>query len=90
MSTYSKITRDGQITLPASIRKKLGISEGDLIEIDIVDDKAVLVPKKMIDKSQSYFWTQEWQAAEKEAEEDIKKSRVKKFDSVKELIKELD
>jgi len=50
----------------------------------------VLVPKKLVDKSQAYFWTKSWQEGEKEAEEDIKSGRVKVFDSVKELIKELD
>jgi len=90
MSVYSKITRHGQITLPASVRRKLGVDEGDIVEIEIVDEKAVLVPKKLVDKSQAYFWTKSWQEGEKEAEEDIKAGRVKVFDSVKELIEELD
>lgn len=90
MSVYSKITRHGQITLPASVRRKLGVDEGDIVEIEVVDEKAVLVPKKLVDKSQAYFWTKSWQEGEKEAEEDIKSGRVKVFDSVKELIKELD
>lgn len=42
-----------------------------------------------MDKSQVYFWTNEWQAAEKEASEDIKAGRIKAFDSVDDLIKEL-
>ena len=37
MSNYSKVTRHGQITLPASVRKKLGVEEGDIIEIEVVD-----------------------------------------------------
>jgi AbrB family looped-hinge helix DNA binding protein len=90
MSVYSKITRHGQITLPASVRRKLGVDEGDIVEIEIVDEKAVLVPKKLVDKSQAYFWTKSWLEGEKEAEEDIKAGRVKVFDSVKELIEELD
>jgi AbrB family looped-hinge helix DNA binding protein len=89
MTAYSKMTRHGQITLPASIRKKLGMEEGDLIEIDIVDDKAVLIPKRMIDKSQTYFWTKEWQEAEKEASQDIRTGKVKTFDSAKELFEDL-
>jgi AbrB family looped-hinge helix DNA binding protein len=90
MPTYSKVTRHGQITLPALIRKSLGIEEGDLVEIEIVDDKAILVPKRLVDKSQSYFWMKKWQAGEKEADEDIKAGRVKEFDSTEELIKELE
>jgi AbrB family looped-hinge helix DNA binding protein len=90
MNTYSKVTRHGQVTLPASIRKKLGIKEGDLIEVRVQDDMAVLLPKKLIDSSQAYFWTKQWQEAEKEANEDIKAGRVKTFSRVKELFEDLD
>jgi AbrB family looped-hinge helix DNA binding protein len=89
MTTYSKVTRHGQITLPAEIRKKLGIEEGDLIEIEVKDEQAVLIPKKLVDKNQSYFWTKEWQEAEREADKDIKEGRIKVFQSVDELIKDL-
>ncbi len=90
MATYSKVTRHGQVTLPASVRKKLGIQEGDLVEVVVDDDKAVLLPKKIIDATQAYFWTKEWQEAEREASEDIKVGRIKTFDNVEELIKDLD
>ena len=90
MTTYSKVTRHGQVTLPASVRRKLGIEEGDIVEVVVDDDKAVLLPKKMVDKSQAYFWTKEWQEAEREASEDIKAGRVKTFDTAEELIKDLD
>jgi AbrB family looped-hinge helix DNA binding protein len=90
MPTYSKVTRHGQITLPAPVRKSLGIEEGDIIEIEIVEDKAVLVPKRLVDKSQSYFWTKKWQEGEKEADEDIKAGRIKKFDSAEELIRDME
>jgi len=90
MPAYSKVTRHGQITLPASVRKELGIEEGDLVEIDVTDDRAVLMPKKLVDKSQAYFWTKRWQEGEREADEDIKAGRVRTFDSVEDLIKDLD
>jgi AbrB family looped-hinge helix DNA binding protein len=89
MPAYSKVTRHGQITLPASVRRELGIEEGDLVEIEVVDETAVLMPKKLVDKNQAYFWTQKWQEAEGEADEDIKAGRVKTFDSADELIKDL-
>jgi len=89
MPVYSKVTRHGQVTLPASVRKELGIEEGDIVEVTMEDDRAVLLPKKLIDKSQAYFWTKEWQEAEKEASEDIKAGRVKTFDTAKELIEDL-
>ena len=86
----TKVTRHGQITLPASVRERLGIEEGDLVEIDVEDERAVLVPKKLVDKSQAYFWTRRWQEGERAADEDIKAGHVKTFDSVDELIRDLD
>ena len=86
----SKVTRHGQITLPASVRKRLGIEEGDLVEIEVEDERAVLMPKKLVDKNQAYFWTKRWQEGEREADEDIKAGRVEIFASVDELIKDLD
>jgi len=48
------------------------------------------MPKKLVDKSQAYFWTKWWQDAEREADEDIKAGRVKTFESVDELTKDLE
>jgi AbrB family looped-hinge helix DNA binding protein len=90
MPAYSKVTRHGQITLPASVRKELGVEEGDLVEIEVIDDRAVLMPKRLVDKSQAYFWTRKWQEGEREADEDIEAGRVRTFDSVGELIEDLE
>jgi AbrB family looped-hinge helix DNA binding protein len=90
MSIYSKVTRNGQITLPKSVREKLGVYEGDIVEIEIVGENAVLVPKKLVDKSQAYFWTKSWQDGELLAETDIKNGKIRVFTSAKRLIKELD
>jgi bifunctional DNA-binding transcriptional regulator/antitoxin component of YhaV-PrlF toxin-antitoxin module len=68
----------------------LGIEEGDLVEVEVEDERAVLLPKKLVDKNQAYFWTKKWQEAEREADEDIKAGHVKTFDSVDELVRELE
>ena len=48
------------------------------------------MPMELVDKSQAYFWTKKWQEGERQADEDIKAGRVKTFDSVDDLIKDLD
>jgi bifunctional DNA-binding transcriptional regulator/antitoxin component of YhaV-PrlF toxin-antitoxin module len=68
----------------------MGIEEGDLVEIEIINDRAVLVPQKLVDKSQAYFWTKKWQEGEKKADEDIAAGRVKSFNSAEELLKDLE
>jgi hypothetical protein len=45
--------------------------------------------KFKIIRSQAYFWTKEWQEAEKEASADIKAGRVKTFKDVKKLMEDL-
>jgi len=57
---------------------------------NLVALRAVLMPKKLVDKSQAYFWTRRWQEAEREANEDIKAGRVKTFASGDELVKDLE
>jgi len=84
-----KVARRGQVTLPASLRKAAHIDEGDYIQFFIEGATISLVVKKLIDKSQAYFWTREWQEGEREADEDIRAGRLKTFDSVDELIAEL-
>ena len=48
-----------------------------------------MVDKMKTLKSQAYFWTMEWQEAEREASEDIKAGRVKTFETVEELAEDL-
>lgn len=82
----TKVTRNGQVTIPAEMRREVGIEEGDLIELQVAGDHLILVPKKLIDKSQAYFWTPEWQAAERQAQADIYEGRVKEIATVDDLL----
>ncbi len=86
----TKVTRQGQITLPAQVRQRLKIEEGDLIEVTVEGERVVMMPKKLIDKSQTYFWTEAWQRGEREAEADIVAGRVKRFKSAEDLIADLE
>ena len=86
----TKVTRHGQITLPSEVRRRMDIVEGDLIEVGIVEGKIMLTPKRLVDKSQAWFWTPGWQAAEAEAQADIDAGRVAAFGSLNELIADLD
>jgi len=85
----TKVTRNGQVTLPASVRRLLQVEEGDYMEVRISGDSIVLTPKKLVDKSQAYFWTPVWQRAETEASEDIAAGRVHEFEDADDLIASL-
>ncbi|RLI61842.1 MAG: AbrB family transcriptional regulator [Candidatus Asgardarchaeum californiense] len=47
----TKITRNNQITLPAEIRRKLGVKEGDYIEIVEKDGMIILRKLKIARKT---------------------------------------
>jgi AbrB family looped-hinge helix DNA binding protein len=89
-SRLTRVTRNGQITLPAAVRRAAGIEEGDLVAVTIEGDTITLVPKRLVDKSQAYFWSEAWQQAEREASEDIAQGRVQPFDKVEALIAALE
>jgi len=89
-ATLTKLTRNGQITLPAPARRALRVAEGDYVEVRVTEDSIVLTPKKLVDQSQAYFWSPEWQAAEREASDDIAAGRVHAARDVEALFAQLD
>ncbi|MBI4303971.1 MAG: AbrB/MazE/SpoVT family DNA-binding domain-containing protein [Chloroflexi bacterium] len=86
MSELVQVRKKAQITLPKSIRKKLGIEEGDFLNFEDRDGEIVLKAKKLIDKDQAWFWTKRWQEGERQADEDIRAGRVHSFPTFEEGI----
>ena len=48
LGEQTKVLQKGKITIPADIRQKLGISEGDYIQLEIIDGKLVLIPPNTV------------------------------------------
>jgi AbrB family looped-hinge helix DNA binding protein len=48
MGEQTKVLQKGKITIPADIRQRLGISEGDYVKLEIVDGKLVLFPPNTV------------------------------------------
>src|SRR3990172_11455007 len=86
LSELVQVRKKAQITLPQSVRKKLGIEEGDFLDIRVENGEAVVRVKKLIDKDQAWFWTKRWQEGEREAEADIRAGRVHSFPTFEEGI----
>ena len=42
MIARAKITAQGQISVPAEVRKKLGVGPGSTVEFDVVGDQVVI------------------------------------------------
>src|SRR5688500_10920228 len=75
----------GQLTLPEEIRRAARLEEGDLLEAELTPDGILLRPQKIVDATQTWFWTPEWQAGEREAEDDLAGGRMETFRSGDEL-----
>ncbi len=86
----TKVTRNGQITLPAALRHDFHIEEGDFLEVRPAKGGIMLIPKQLIDKDQAYFWSPSWKAAEREAGEDIAAGRMTAASNIEELFKKLE
>lgn len=85
-----RLRKNKQITLPARICKLSNLEEGDFVEAQVDDEGTILLrPKKLIDKSQAWFWTEEWQAGEREADLNIQRGEVVEFDNVEDAIRHL-
>ncbi len=86
-----QVRSNGQIILPVSIQQQANLSEGDTLEVIVETDGVLrLIPKIVIDRSQTYFWTEQWQAGAREAEADLEAGRVHRFDDVDEAMTFLD
>ncbi|HVJ50300.1 AbrB/MazE/SpoVT family DNA-binding domain-containing protein [Desulfitobacterium sp.] len=77
------------LTLGADLTRDLRLTDGDLLELCVQDGKIILEPKKVIPADQEWFWSEEWQAGEREAQAEIDAGQVKHFGSVEEFLKDL-
>ena len=80
-----------QVTIPEEVRRKLGLEVGDYVEVEAQGNKIVIIPKKLGDKEEAWFWNKEWQEKESEADKAIGEGRVKgPFKTVEDLIESLE
>ena len=79
--TRTTLRAKGQLTLPDDIRREARLEEGDLLEAEITADGILLRPQKVIDAAQAWFWSPDWQAGERDADEDREAKRAETFSS---------
>ena len=93
MKTYLVSVRSrGTLALPADLRRRLhlDVPESQVRLIDHGDGRVELVPVVAVSADQAWFWTDRWQAMEREADADIAAGRSTVVDGADELIAHLD
>lgn len=84
-----RIQKNKNVTLPRWVMELFHVAPGDFVRLEKRNGTVLLRPGTLVDPSQAYFWTPEWQEKEKGVEDEKRKGKVKFFRSAEELIKDL-
>lgn len=89
---YVAVQTRGVLSLPAELRRRHHLDEaGAQVEINERDDGVIeLRPQLPIPADQRWFWTERWQAMEREVDEHVRRGEVTVFDSPEEFFADLD
>ncbi len=93
MKTYLlSVQARGTVALPADLRQRLHLDgpEAQIRLIDRGDGTVELVPVVAVPADQAWFWTDRWQAMEREADADVAAGRSTVVDGADDLIAHLD
>ncbi len=83
------LKQKSQVTIPKPLVDKLKLRPGDKLEFTLEDDKIIIKPVLVIDRSQAWYWSREWQAGEREVDRQIKEGKTYAADGEEELFKGL-
>jgi AbrB family looped-hinge helix DNA binding protein len=84
------VRNKGQVTIPADVRKKVRLEDGDPVQIEVVEGAIVLRPLKTIDAEQAWFWTAGWQDRVRSSVEDVAAGRSEVYESGEDLLAALE
>lgn len=86
-----KLRAKAQVTLPEEIRQALHIGEGDEVEFAVHPDGTITVRGYVsVPTDQAWFFTPEWLAGEREADEEIDAGRGTTHGSAEDMFAHLE
>lgn len=90
--TFLGFQARGVLTLPSDVRKRHHLDEpGAQVELVEREDGVIELHAHVpVPVDQQWFWSDRWQRMEREAEEDIAAGRLERFDSMDDLLSDLD
>lgn len=84
------IGKDGTVQIPEELLKQARLKAGAPVSLVVTEDGDIVIQSEERDPDQAWFWTEEWQRKEREADEDIAAGRVTRFLSDDEFNAELE
>ena len=85
-----KLGQNYQFAIPKEIIESLQLHVNDYLDVRVEGNKMIVEPQVIVPKDQAYFYTQEWQADEQKASQDIKNGKVTQTKNLKQLFRKLD
>ena len=85
-----RVQKNKNVTLPMWVIRRFHVGPGDFLQLRETRDGILLKPGRLVDPSQTYFWTKEWQLGEQKVERERQRGKVKRFRSMRELVRDLD
>jgi len=90
MSIFVSVQNRGTIALPPALRRAYHLDQpGAQVEILEENGRLVLVPKIAVDASQAWFWTESWQAGEREASRQMDAGEGTTYDTATDFLADL-
>ena len=87
----TRVRPKGQVTLPSEIRNLLSLHVGDDLAFSLNEQGQVIITRlEVIPPDQAWFWTAQWQKAEREAQADIDAGRVHRYANIDEAVSALE
>ena len=84
-----RVRDKAQVTLPAKIRRRLNIQDGDYLQVDVEAGRIVMSPQAVIDKLPWVELSEEGERMLQEGLDDIAAGRVKRHKNLESLLSEL-
>ena len=83
----ARLNRNGQVSIPASIRRALGLKEGDELGFELEGNAVRVSPVVSIPKDQLWFYTREIQKKIQKARKEIDQGKTRSFSDPDDLVR---
>jgi len=87
MKTTVKVREKYQVTIPEDVRSIIPLKVGERVQVVARGGEIVISPVIEVPRSQTWFWSNEWQEKIAKSMNNIEKGKMKVFKSVKEAKK---
>lgn len=86
MASRARIRRKFQVTIPQEVRDAYPLKEGQYVSMEATPKGIVITLVREVDPAQAWFWSPQWSAMEREADEDFLSGRVTRSGSADEAV----